>query len=837
MAKKLLVFQDKEIRRLLVDDVWFFAVVDVIVALTDSSKPRDYWYRMKKREKSSSGTELSTFCRQLKLESSDGKKYLIDCANTEGIFRIIQSIPSPKAESFKRWLAKAGYERVTEFYAHSTDNSDKSDWQTLEDHLQGVAKLAEEFAEVFGAGEWGRLAGENHDIGKGTLPWQAYLRYANKIIDEISKFYEGHPNHAAVGAQWLFKHSEQAGKLLAYCIAGHHGGLPNWAESLKSRLQEDFPEVQFPLSVPEFLQAFPVANPESDRLGFQLQFFVRMLFSCLVDADFLDTEKFLDKKKSGWRSDYPSIDELHKCFWDNLNEIRKKAEKVKNENQCHVNRQRELVLDDCLQASRLEPGLFSLTVPTGGGKTLSSLAFALNHAAQECQMKRRIIYVVPFTSIIEQNAKVFRDMLGEDAVLEHHCNYISDETDWKTRLASENWDAPVVVTTNVQFFNSFYANKTSKCRKLHNVADSIIIFDEVQAIPVEKIQPCLEVIKELSLNYGVTSVLCTATQPAIKYSDQFKIGLKNVREIIRDVSDLFKQLKRTEEFYIGKLSTQGVADKLLENEQVLCIVNSRQQALDIFYAMPECSANIHLSALMYPQHRTRKLKEIRRLLDRGLPCRVVSTQLIEAGVDIDFPCVYRAVAGLDSIAQAAGRCNRNGRSKAPLKVNIFDFTESVGCSYFRHAAQSAEKFFTTYAGNLTDPECVTAYFDDYYWKNSQRMDVDGIVDCCRPAQNGNIQFQDLAKFQMIDSATVPIVIALEDEAIGLVEALIFAEHKGGILRKLQQYTVQVYPYQFDDLKSWCENPVDGVWVLHTDELYSENTGLKCNPPEGTAFFG
>ena len=257
-----------------------------------------------------------------------------------------------------------------------------------------------------------------------------------------------------------------------------------------------------------------------------------MLFSCLVDADYLDTEDFLKKKE---RVGALAIQKLKSFIEDsgiNFKVLRDKADQTTK-----VNQQRERVLEDCLQAAELDPGLFSLTVPTGGGKTLASLAFALNHAKKEG--KRRIIYVIPFTSIIEQNAKVFRDMLGDDAVLEHHCNFLPDDSDWKTRLASENWDAPVVVTTNVQFFNSFYSNKPSKCRKLHNVANSIIIFDEVQAIPVEKLQPCLEVIRELSLNYGVTSILCTATQPAIEFSEQFESGLKDIREIIQDVPTLF----------------------------------------------------------------------------------------------------------------------------------------------------------------------------------------------------------------------------------------------------------------------------------------------------------
>jgi CRISPR-associated endonuclease/helicase Cas3 len=482
-----------------------------------------------------------------------------------------------------------------------------------------------------------------------------------------------------------------------------------------------------------------------------------MLFSCLVDADFLDTEASLDKMKSGWRSSYPKIDKLHGRFWINFKTLRDETDQTTK-----VNQQREHVLEDCLQAAELDPGLFSLTVPTGGGKTLASLAFALNHAKK--QGKRRVVFVIPFTSIIEQNAKVFCDMLGDDAVLEHHCNFLPDDSDWKTRLATENWDAPVVVTTNVQFFNSFYANKPSKCRKLHNVANSIIVFDEVQAIPVEKLRPCLEVIKELSLNYGVTSVLCTATQPAIEFSEKFKSGLKDVREIIHDIPALFSALKRTEEIFVGKLNVQEVADRLLAHEQVLCIVNTRQQALDIFNALPESDSNIHLSALMYPAHRTERLDKIRNRLSptTKMSCRVISTQLIEAGVDVDFPCVFRAVAGIDSIAQAAGRCNRNGLSKTPCNVSVFEFAEESGCSFFRHAAQSAAKLFEPFAGRLTDPECVREYFADFFWKNEQRMDEDRIVeDLCRPAQSGNIQFKDIAQFRMIKSATIPIVVALE----------------------------------------------------------------------------
>jgi CRISPR-associated endonuclease Cas3-HD len=276
------------------------------------------------------------------------------------------------------------------YYAHSLDGKPPSEWQPLEEHLKNVAEMAAEFADYFGAPEWGSILGENHDLGKGTRPWQAYLRRENDIVDEFAKYYKGHPTHAPVGAQWLHKHSVEAGKLLAYCVAGHHGGLPNWNDSatlaLESRLQNKYSEVEIPHLAPDFPKDIPLQF-DSDRLGFQFQFFVRMLFSCLVDADFLDTEAFLDKKKSGWRSSYPEIDTLHGKFWINFKTLRDEADQTTK-----VNQQREHVLENCLQTAELYPGLFSLTVPTGGGKTLASLAFALNHAKKTGKAADHLCY-------------------------------------------------------------------------------------------------------------------------------------------------------------------------------------------------------------------------------------------------------------------------------------------------------------------------------------------------------------------------------------------------------------------------------------------------------------
>lgn len=717
------------------------------------------------------------------------------------------------------------------YYAHSIENEPPEAWQPLEEHLKNVGIMTAAFAGFFNAAAWGKTAGEFHDLGKGSTQWQAYLRRANGIFDEFSKNYEGHVNHAIHGARNLFSHSKDAGKILSYCIAGHHGGLPNWfgeaGKGLNEKLKETGPEINFPCKEPAFEQSIPFKIPEPKRFGFQLQFFVRMIFSCLVDADYLDTEAALDKKKAEWRSAYPALDTLYDRFWSAFNILRKDVPLTE------VNRQREKVLENCLAAAGKPPGLFSLTVPTGGGKTLSSLAFALEHAHKF--NKRRIIYVIPFTTIIEQNAAVFRQVLGDDAVLEHHCNFIPEEADWRSRLAAENWDAPVVVTTNIQFFDSFFAHKPGVCRKLHNVSESIVIFDEVQTIPVEKLKPCLEVLKELTLNYGVSAVLCTATQPAFDYSEEFQSGLKNVTEVVSDVPSLFTALTRTRQTFIGEISHSDLIEKLCDHPQALCIVNTRKQASEIFDLLPEDSGNFHLSALMYPAHRSRILNEIRSRIAKGLPCRVISTQLIEAGVDIDFPVVYRTAAGMDAIAQAAGRCNREGKISTG-EVFIFKLENGTPPGFFRQTAQCAEALFEKFSGKFLEPECIREYFLNYYWINEDRMDEKGIFQKCLHNGKAEIQFRDIAAFHMIETITTPIILALEDDAVSLVNQLPFVEKKGAILRKLQRFSVQIYEYDYHAIKDWIENPVPGVFILRTPELYSNNTGLKTKSPEGQAFF-
>ncbi|CAK8720701.1 MAG: CRISPR-associated helicase, Cas3 family [Candidatus Electronema aureum] len=730
------------------------------------------------------------------------------------------------------------------YYAHTLEGRPVEEWQSLEDHLQKAADRCRQFAEQFNAGAWGELAGRFHDLGKGSREFQAYLRHENGIEDEFSPHYNSRwrRDHATFGARHLYKLSQDAGKLLSYCIAGHHNGLQNWSNGttdggLKNRLADKvIKEVFFSFDQqPTISSQLPFQMGEQKLFGFQLQFFIRMLFSCLIDADRLDTERFCNPDKAEKRINELPLQELHSIFWKNFDALRKKAKEKAAHSK--VNVIREKVLADCLAAAQRQPGLFTLTVPTGGGKTLASLAFALEHAQQHKQF-RRIIYVIPFTSIIEQNARVFRDMLGNEAVLEHHSNFTPDKDDWKSELAAENWDAPVVVTTNVQFFDSFFACKTSPCRKLHNVAGSIIIFDEVQAIPVERLQPCLEVLRELTRNYGVTAVLCTATQPAIGKSDEFKAGLAlEQAEIIRDVPKLFKELQRTRMTWLGKQTQEEIAAKLRQEEQVLCVVSTRDQAATLFEQIKEEKEDgiFHLSALMYPLHRSRVLQEIRERLRLRQPCRVISTQLIEAGVDVDFPVVYRSLAGMDSIAQAAGRCNREGLL-AIGEIFVYEPEKNSNLSYFRQTADSAKRLFGRFADKFLEPECIQEYFADYFWKNQQRIEENDILKLCQAgAQKGDFAFEEIAAFKMIDTANKAIVIALEDEALKLVSQLEYAEYSRSILRKLQHYTVQVYPNQFNELKCWLEEAYKGVFVLKSSEMYSQETGLKCKSPEGQGY--
>ena len=529
-------------------------------------------------------------------------------------------------------------------YAHSLEGLPTERWQTLGAHLAAVAERAAAFAQPFGSGEWARLLGEIHDLGKARSAFQSYLRHANGLNDP--DYDASDHSHSGAGACWANAKFGKLGRILAYCVAGHHAGLPDWIGgempngALATRLEEE-KSVLNESSVKDWLTAhepqgaLPSAPFLPGEEGFAL--WIRMLYSCLVDADFLNTESFMDASRAADRSTYPALADLAKSFFAKLDAKQGAADKT------DVNMIRAEIRAACEAASEDAPGLFSLTVPTGGGKTLSAMAFAFRHALKF--NKKRIIYVIPYTSIIEQTANTLREFLGADNVLEHHSNFDPVKETQQSRLASENWDAPVIVTTTVQFFESLYACKSSRCRKLHNIADSVVILDEVQLLPTKLLKPCVAAIGELAAHYGTTFVLSTATQPDLP-------GLFGVREIIPAHLDLYNRLKRTQIEFPSDLTTrrtwEDVAAELSAHEQVLCVVNTRKDCRDLFALMPE--GTIHLSASMCGAHRTKVIAAIKAKLKAHEPIRVVSTQLVEAGVDIDFPIVYRAFTGLASIA-------------------------------------------------------------------------------------------------------------------------------------------------------------------------------------------
>ncbi len=724
----------------------------------------------------------------------------------------------------------------TDFYAHTDPNNpgrlpeDGANWQLLIAHLKQTAELARKFTGQFGAEDWGYIAGLLHDLGKYSDDFQEYLRETCDPDSHIET-QRGKIDHSTAGAKLINDKIRPVGKLIAHCIAGHHSGLldgsgPN-GSTLTDRLKKDIPSFDMPSDLLETLPEIstPPIALERQRMAFQLYLFVKMLYSALVDADFLDTEAFMDEDRSRQRVCCPDLQSISEIFWRNIAKLQGNARKTS------LNRKRNEIYGYCIKAADKEPGLFSLTVPTGGGKTLSSMAFALKHANK--YGLQRIIYVIPYTSIIEQNAGVFREFLGKDAVLEHHSNFEPSEEDYKTRLASENWDAPVIVTTTVQFYESFFANKSSRCRKLHNIANSVIILDEVQNIPIDYMMPCIELLRELSDNYKSSIVLCSATQPAIQYRDDFKNGLKNIREIIPQPQKLFDALKRVDtEKIFGKQSCQNIAEKISKEKQVLCIVNTRKQAREIYQILGEGKGNYHLSTFMCPAHRQKKFKEIRQQLKDGNLCKVVSTQLIEAGVDIDFPVVYRAMAGLDSIAQAAGRCNREGKLKRG-KVYVFEPEGGYPAGQLTHTANEAIGVVRRAKEEILTLETVKDYFEHWYWtEGDERLDKKKIIDDIRAGvKTLDFPFRSVSeKFRIIDNDTRPVIIPYNDDAQELIGTIDYVEFPGSLIRKLQKYTVQLYSHHWAKLQESgaFEIKADMFPILIRKDLYDDNLGLNID---------
>ena len=713
-------------------------------------------------------------------------------------------------------------------YAHGKKGSPESEWQALADHLQNVAGMAGNFSKDFNAGEWGFLAGLWHDIGKSS---QAFQDRLSAMEQPEAEALPGRPDHSSAGAQHAVQRlGIQKGKLLAYAIAGHHAGLldglANTESCLASRLKKKLPDWNACVMGQDCHTA--LGNPplvfSKARMGFQIQFFIRMLYSCLVDADFLDTEMFMDPEKAAWRQGWPELGILYKRLMAGLRAKFGPARKTE------VNRWRDQIFHECLRAASKPPGLFSLTVPTGGGKTLSSMAFALKHALRHGL--HHIIYVIPFTSIVEQNADVFRRILGGESVLEHHCNFDPEGADQTWRLASENWNAPIVVTTNVQFFESFFGHRSSVCRKLHNVAKSVVILDEAQTLPQNLLRPCLEVIRELTDSYGSTVVLCTATQPALTACPSFPGGLEQAREIAPPSQRFAGILQRVRVENLGEITDDELSRRLREHDQVLCIVNTRGHARKVFEHIRQERGALHLSALMCGQHRSAVIKEIKKKLKNGEPCRVVSTSLVEAGVDLDFPVVFRALSGIDSIAQAAGRCNREGIMREPGRV--FLFSPQGGYPLFLRSRTDATRMVLRGHADSLSVQAVNAYFQTLFWSLGEQLDAKGILKHMEQDLRGlNFPFREVSRrFKIIENSMETLVIPFDEKAGSLVSALRHATYPASFARRLQRFTVQVSKRDFFSLQSAGSLEIlHGQYnILNNKSLYRDDVGLCPDDP-------
>lgn len=717
------------------------------------------------------------------------------------------------------------------FYAHSLENQPIEKWQPMEEHLENVAKLAGGFAGEFGAASWGYLAGLWHDLGKYSPEFQRYIQAANDAHVEGKP---GRVNHSTAGGLLAVERFGKLGRILAYLIAGHHAGLPDWqsetspqaslayrldqAQHLAAALAGDIPP-----SISELPQPIDKAKSGGE---FSRSLWLRMLFSCLVDADFLDTEAFMEPEKSTRRMGYPSLAELAPLFEQYM------VEKSAHAPDTVVNRIRAEVLIACRAKATEPPGLFTLTVPTGGGKTLSSLAFALRHAL--AHGKRRIIYVIPYTSIIEQTADQFRAIFG-DAVLEHHSNLdVADASreNARSRLACENWDAPLIVTTTVQFFESLFASRTSRCRKLHNIAESVVILDEAQLLPTDFLKPVLEVIRELQCNYGVTFVLSTATQPALgphKSMDFNFEGLPSLREIIPEPLSLHERLKRTTVEVMGNLASplswDELAARLVAHDSVLCIVNRRDDARGLWEKMPE--GTFHLSALMCGAHRSARIAEIKESLAAKKSTRVISTQLVEAGVDLDFPVVYRALAGLDSVAQAAGRCNREGLLERGM-VHVFLPESKIPAGHLRQAAEIGRQLLVDQGTEPLAPERFERFFQMFYWMRGDRLDKEGIMGLLKNDPELRISFRTAAeKFRLIDESTYAPVLVHYGEGSKLIELLRRQGMERWLLRQLQRYVVNLPRHIHGKLvtEGAIEEVHPGIFVQGHGNLYDKYIGF------------
>ena len=711
--------------------------------------------------------------------------------------------------------------------AHTKGQNGKDDFLT--DHLKDVAVMARSFAEKFDCGAIAYWLGLLHDLGKIHPLFQSYL----KAMEE-NRSHTKVP-HAIWGASFIYyllwcKNQKDAWKEFALPVYGHHAGLQ--AHGLASQkfsrfLREKPSALQAMISAwTELQQLFTTESPVfsvADNTHREMR--IRMVFSALVDADYIATEKHFEPQKASNRGKWPDLPELWERFRQDQGKLLKKAEA----NPTKVNRIRREVYDSCLDVAKMKPGVFKLTVPTGGGKTRSGLAFALQHAIKNKNAFDRIIVALPYTSIIDQTASEYRKILEKEGecVIEHHSQIdVPDEKEEQSlkhmryRLATENWDAPLIVTTTVQLFESLFTNKPGRARKLHNIAKSVLILDEVQTLPSQLLKPTLDVLRDIVDHYGVSLVLSTATQPAFHDTPYLKSfqGVE-VKEIVPVYARHFAALKRVSyEFVKDPLDWSQLADKIKNLPQVMVVLNTRKDALALIDAMGETPYIYHLSTLLCGRHRKDKLKEIRSRLVDVQPVRLISTQVVEAGVDIDFPVVYRALGPLDRIVQAAGRCNREWRDSKKLgQVVIFQPEEGgIPRGAYLIGKTEAQAMLQKYGPNeLHNPEIFMEYFQRLFSDLSEKLDEKGIQDL-----RMDLNYPEVSKrYRIIPKNTVPVVVNYQDALSILNEWERDTSRRNW--RRLQPYVVNIYRWQIEKFRDWLHPLQEDTlfqWVGKYDDV-------------------
>ena len=698
--------------------------------------------------------------------------------------------------------------------------------QTNEDHSKGVADLAGKFASEFAMGECGKLLGLLHDKGKEQNKFQQHIRFSSGY-DLFAK--DVAVDHAYVGALIAKEKYEKFSPLLVNEIAGHHRGLYDYVDlekvmdKTKPRDVSDF-ELQFNLLLPEKLECKDFHH------------IIRMLFSCLVDADYLDTERFMDENQYNLRQNKKSLVDLYKLLEQYIEDLKK------NSSDTPVNQIRRQVQEACIKESECKAGFYSLTVPTGGGKTLSSLVWAMKHAIKNG--KKRIIIAIPYTSIIVQTAAILKKIFGEENVLEHHSStnpeLIKDENlREKFKLATENWDYPIIVTTNVQLFESMMQHHTSKCRKLHNICNSVLILDEVQTLPIEHLQPIVDSLDTYNRLFGVSVLFTTASQPVLtgkyigtSHNITFK-GITHVKEIIPKDMNLSEKLKRVIiEQDSNPSSYDEIVERLKKHDRVLCIVNTRRDAKEIYDRLPKEGITLHLSRMMCPKHIMEIIENIKTALknESNKVIRVVTTQLIEAGVDIDFSVVYRQEAGLDSVLQAAGRCNREGRGndcktyvfsltkEHPLPPGHMTQTNNARIALGRDIDWFDQKTMNDYFNQLYH-RCTT--FDKVHITNSDKLSKSLLYNL------KELQFEEASnQFKLIEDKTQSIIVLWGDSP-SLIKRLKENGPSYTLMKEISAYSVSINQKEFLNLRKGglIGEIIEGVWFAPAESQYSKETGL------------